>query len=40
MSFFEKSITEGNEKADGLANNGAMMDGGLMAQIRASTVQQ
>ena len=40
MLFFEKFITEGNEKADELAKEGAMVDGGLMAQVRASTVQQ
>ena len=40
MSFFEEFITESNEKADELAKGGAMMDGGVMAQVRASTVQQ
>ena len=40
MSLFEHFITEGNEKAHELAKDGAMMDGGVMAQIRASTVQQ
>ena len=38
MSPFEKFITERNEKADELAKVEAMMDGGAMAQIRASTV--
>ena len=33
-------VTKGNEKADELAKDGVMMDGGVMAQIRASTVQQ
>ena len=27
MSLFERFIAEGNEKADGLAQEGAMMDG-------------
>ena len=40
MSLFESFITEGNDKADELAKEGAMMDGGGMAQIRASTVQK
>ena len=40
MSLFEKFITEGNGMADELAKEEAMMDGGVMAQIRASTVQQ
>ena len=37
-SLFEKFITEGNEKADELAKEGAMLDGGFVAQARASTV--
>ena len=40
MSLFEKCITEGNEKADELAKEGAMVDGGVMAQARASTIHQ
>ena len=40
VSFFEHFVTEGNEKADELATNGVIMDGGDMAQIRASTGQQ
>ena len=40
MSLFEHFITEGTEKADELAQDGAMLDGGVIAQIRASTVQQ
>ena len=40
MSLFEQFITEGNEKANELANDGAMMDGGEMAKMRTSTVQQ
>ena len=40
MAIFEQFTTEGSEKADELAKDGAMMDGGVMAQIRASTFQQ
>ena len=40
MSLFERFIAEGNEKADKLAKEGTMTDGGRMAQVRASTVQQ
>ena len=40
MSLFEKFITEGNYKADELAKEGAMLDGGGMAHVRAITVQQ
>ena len=40
MSNFEKLVTEGNEKADELAKVGATLDEGLMAEIRAKTVQQ
>ena len=40
MLLFEKVITDGNEKADELAKEGAMLGGGSMAQARASTVQQ
>ena len=40
MSLFERFITEGNEKAHELAKAGAMLDGGVMAQVRVSTVQQ
>ena len=32
--------TEGNEKADESAKEGAMLDEGAMAQIRVSTVQK
>ena len=35
-----KNVTEGNERADELATDGAVLDGGDMAQIRASTVHQ
>ena len=35
-----KSTTEGTEKADELAKEGAMLDGGVMTQTRASAVQQ
>ena len=40
MSLVEKFITEGNEKADELAKQGAMVDEGFMAQARASKIQQ
>ena len=40
MSPFDNFITEGNEKAEEPANEGSMMNGGEMAQVRASTVQQ
>ena len=40
MSLFERFITEGNEKAHELAKAGTMLDGGVMAQVRVSTVQQ
>ena len=40
MSQFEKFVTEGNEKADEVAEAGAMMDEGFMAEMRAKTVQQ
>ena len=40
MKLFERFVTEGNERADELAKDGAMLDGGEMAQKRASTVQQ
>ena len=41
MSHFEKKfVTEGNEKADELAKEGAMLDGDFVAETRAKTVQQ
>ena len=40
MSLFGRFATEGNESADELAKDGALLDGGEMAQIRASTIQQ
>ena len=40
MSLVEKSVTARNETADELATDGATLDGGNMAQIRASAVQQ
>ena len=39
MSHFEKFVTEGNEKADGLAKGGAALNEGVMAESRAKTVQ-
>ena len=35
-----KFVSEGSENADESAKKGAMMDGGFVAQARASTVQQ
>ena len=40
MSLFERSVTEGNERMDELVKDGAMLHGGDMAQIRASTAPQ
>ena len=40
MSHCEKSVTEGNEKADELAKVGALLDERFMAETRATTVQQ
>ena len=40
MSLLERFIAEGIEDADELATEGAMVDGGLVAQVRANTVQQ
>ena len=40
MTLFKRGVTEGHERADEPANDGAMMDGRDVAQIRASTVQQ
>ena len=37
---FERFVTEGNERTDEVATDGAMLDGGEMAMIRASAVQQ
>ena len=40
MSHFEKFITEGNEKADELAKEGALLDKEFTAEARAETLQQ
>ena len=40
LSLFERLVTEGNGRADELAKDGTMLDGGEMVQRRASTVQQ
>ena len=40
MSLFERFIAEGNAKADELPKEGTMLDGGLVAEVRASTVQR
>ena len=39
MSLSERFLAEGNERADQMAKDGAMLDGGEMAQRRASTVE-
>ena len=39
-SLFEKFITGGIEKADELAKEGARLDGGDVAQVRAITIVQ
>ena len=39
-SQFEMFVTEGNDKADELANAGAMLDEGKIAEVRAKTMQQ
>ena len=41
MSHFEKKfVTEGNEEADELAKEGAMLDGDFVAETRSKTVQR
>ena len=40
MTRLERFIIEGKEKADELSKEGAMPDGGNVAQIRGSLVQQ
>ena len=40
LSLFEQFVTEGNERADEFAKDGAMVDGGEMNQIMTSTFQQ
>ena len=40
MSLFRTFAAESNESVDELAKDGEMLDGGEMAQTRASTVQQ
>ena len=40
MSLLKWFVTEGNERADELAKDGAMLNGGEMAQMEASTAQQ
>ena len=40
MTLFERFITEGNEEADEQATEGARLDGGDVAQVRAVTIQQ
>ena len=38
MSHFGTFVTEGNEKADALAKEGAMLDEGFMTEARAKTI--
>ena len=40
MTQFERFVIEGNEKADELAKEGAIMDEGFMAEVTAVTVKQ
>ena len=40
MTSFEIFVIEGNQRADELAHDGAMLDGGEMGQLRVSKVQQ
>ena len=40
MTHLEKFVTEGNEKADDLAEAGAMLDEGFMAEVITRTVQE
>ena len=40
MLQLEKFVTEGNEKGDELAEAGAMLDQGFMAEARAKIVQR
>ena len=40
LSLFEIFVTEGNEKSDEFVTERAMMDGGVMSQVRASIVQK
>ena len=40
MLHLEKFVTEGNEKADDLAEAGSMLDEGFMAEARGETLQQ
>ena len=40
MTYVERFVTEGHERVDDCAKDGATLDGGQMAQIRASTIPQ
>ena len=40
MSLLEKFVTEGHEKADELAKEGALLEKGFMVEASAETVQQ
>ena len=40
MTKIERFVTEGNEKADELAKAGAMLDKGLMTEVRAVAMHE
>ena len=40
MTQIERFVTEGNEKEDELAKAEAMLDEGVMAEVRADTMKQ
>ena len=40
MSPFEQVVAEGNERADKLVKDGAMLDGGEMAQRRPAPINK
>ena len=40
MTKIERFVTEGSENADELEKAGAMLDEGLMAEVRAVTMKQ
>ena len=39
MTKFERFVTEGNEKADELAKEGALLDEGFLEEVRAETMR-
>ena len=40
MTKFERFVTEGDEKADELANEEAMLVEGFVAEVRSDTIKQ